>query len=904
MSSTPNKTKKAPNSRARMQKSDKSEKTRNRSSQSDIMANSDMVDSLPPRSYERSRILLGLRNFLCWKELSLVINPKGLVQLLGPSGCGKSTVLESIYFCLYGSLTTNTSSRPQTFGEKSCSVTMEFSEMDLIIHRNRSPNRVIVIDKALLKRIEGETAQQYIDELFGNSSKFRLSCYIVQNAPTLLDLSPGELSSSIKDLVFDGNAEEYARRLKHSIASERVQIKETLDSHNIKRRTSEQLLIEYNEELERISNNLECLLEEHKPVLTEDHQNNLARGDALEFFRERKGQLAKECSDLMSQKTGCTQERIDELKKTKNSLQGRIDTLTEDSKEVLSDSLLDDLKSAQEALSSFLSSYNENERLKSKCEKLKNDIKSLESQRTDEFDEEAHKTLLSSCPVPVGGLAGATNNAEAAKKIMADIMCEDPSIDKCLEYLDNIISTREGELERLRKACSIIKKGPIQGPMICPVCDNSLFIHDGSPFIVDSPKTYMDDLTQIQDLEDEVRQLKEEKVVIETRKKYIALIEKNTEYDQAVNESRARKEEWIRYSTRLKMFNDELRANKDNLCVFRAAGIKKSLSSLFKLIDSYSKHTNPPNQFAFLKKLPRVLLSDRRGILKFVNSDKGRKTLSELNETLMERWNTERVLIRKSQSDKARIDDLLEDIKGIDQELESMKGKEDVSEAIRRVSKELAEIRILYSIAECQQAVNTSKEKCAAKKEEIKTIRDKIGDCLTKQSNVSLLDSLFKRASLLTLQNYIDVLNSNLDKALKEVFDEPIQIEFRLTRSKTVHAKLESGNFSEEEFDLTSIRLQPSITYRGSEYPSARYLSGGEKQRFNLALFYSFSQSTSCPLLLIDEGINNLHQEVNSEILFKVKEWASDRAILVVAHEAVPGIFDHQIDLLEHRKAT
>jgi len=79
-------------------------------------------------------------------------------------------------------------------------------------------------------------------------------------------------------------------------------------------------------------------------------------------------------------------------------------------------------------------------------------------------------------------------------------------------------------------------------------------------------------------------------------------------------------------------------------------------------------------------------------------------------------------------------------------------------------------------------------------------------------------------------------------------------------------------------------------------------LSGGEKQKCELAFLLAVHDILGGKILMLDERLNNMDTEVNMDVLNFLKRCCSgtNRIILVISHEAVHGVFDHVIDI--HQK--
>ena len=114
---------------------------------------------------------LTLKNYKCYENQMFDFGDNGLTLISGESGSGKSTILSAINFVLYGIGT-----KLLTAGKNTCSVELEFE--NTIIIRTKRPNRVIVNNIYDGTSHEDDTAQEYINKIFGYN--FDVTSYITQ----------------------------------------------------------------------------------------------------------------------------------------------------------------------------------------------------------------------------------------------------------------------------------------------------------------------------------------------------------------------------------------------------------------------------------------------------------------------------------------------------------------------------------------------------------------------------------------------------------------------------------------------------------------------------------------------------------------------------------------------------
>ena len=162
------------------------------------------------------------------------------------------------------------------------------------------------------------------------------------------------------------------------------------------------------------------------------------------------------------------------------------------------------------------------------------------------------------------------------------------------------------------------------------------------------------------------------------------------------------------------------------------------------------------------------------------------------------------------------------------------------------------------------------------------------------------------------MQEFLKTINKKFQETLDFFFDEPISITFSILKSDSKRKKLETKDGESPDMDilengedldvseainLTKVKFGLKIEFRGHEYPSIKYLSGGELQRCNLALSKAMCEIFGSKFILIDEAINNLSEHSNLDILMKMKEWSHAIPLVVISHEANSGVFEKIIEL-------
>lgn len=146
------------------------------------------------------------------------------------------------------------------------------------------------------------------------------------------------------------------------------------------------------------------------------------------------------------------------------------------------------------------------------------------------------------------------------------------------------------------------------------------------------------------------------------------------------------------------------------------------------------------------------------------------------------------------------------------------------------------------------------------------------------------LKEKFAEAESLAVGHTLTMINSRLNAFLEHLFDEPITVQF--------------VNFKKTAKTVKP-RIDIRILYRGNEYNSIDQLSGGEYDRVSLACLVALSTMYRSPIIMLDECISSLDEELANRALEALKEFAKEKLILVVNHQANTGIFDKVVDLYQ-----
>ena len=171
-----------------------------------------------------------------------------------------------------------------------------------------------------------------------------------------------------------------------------------------------------------------------------------------------------------------------------------------------------------------------------------------------------------------------------------------------------------------------------------------------------------------------------------------------------------------------------------------------------------------------------------------------------------------------------------------------------------------------------------------------KEIETSISTSQTQKENLSdrmrclvKLKEHVKNAERKCISDFIDSLNDHASLYIEQFFpDEDIKVDLKtIQESKTGKEKI-SLNFE--------------INYK-QMVGDLSYLSGGEKDRVNLAFTLAFSELVNNRILLLDECISSLDAETTNVVLENLKEKYKGKLVLLVSHQANIGFFDSVVNI-------
>lgn len=147
-----------------------------------------------------------------------------------------------------------------------------------------------------------------------------------------------------------------------------------------------------------------------------------------------------------------------------------------------------------------------------------------------------------------------------------------------------------------------------------------------------------------------------------------------------------------------------------------------------------------------------------------------------------------------------------------------------------------------------------------------------------------LLERKYKEHEFNTLSSVVDLINERAKPHIDQLFEEPIVVKLCTKRNKL------NG---EEKLQMTT-----SLEYRHNDITK---LSGGERQKCELAYVLAVNELLNGRFVFFDECTAYIDEETQKEILDYVRLWVDNskvkKLVLFVEHKTIKGKFDEVIEL-------
>jgi DNA repair exonuclease SbcCD ATPase subunit len=146
-------------------------------------------------------------------------------------------------------------------------------------------------------------------------------------------------------------------------------------------------------------------------------------------------------------------------------------------------------------------------------------------------------------------------------------------------------------------------------------------------------------------------------------------------------------------------------------------------------------------------------------------------------------------------------------------------------------------------------------------------------------SDLLLIRTACDKASLLSLEGIINLINQNTSQYIDDMFAEDGTV-------------ITVKNCSVTQKGEERAKVSVEILHKGKKAKGIKSLSGGEKSRAALAFQLGLSEMYNSPILLVDEGFTGIDREAQEECIEILKRFSEDRLVIVIEHGAPEHLFD------------
>lgn len=782
---------------------------------------------------------LRLTNFRCWEDKALTIPDKGICLLSGRSGRGKSTILNSIVYTITGK-----GKNISTFQKKSTTVQLEID--GLLITRQRGPNRLIVKKGGV--QYEDDAAQSVIDSTFG--AEFCNTSYIDQdNTNSFVFLSPTEKIEFLEKLLLARyNIDEMKDRVKDNISKTKLEHAAT-DSKLTTLTDMRRKMTYTNQEDVYIETNL--LTSQNCGKLLEKIRGN------IDITEKNEKSVSTKLKKWENERTA--QARLTE---TRQALKVKLDDVDEQL------SKCDDLEMLRGDMAVLEKRKNDYHTHQSYVKRRELESSYNERVEHNTTEKEQYLTQLQGLPA-IDIIKKSISQLESVQRIMDTLICLEDKIASPPDEsaLVNEIAERDKIKERMALCQKTIVDQNLYYP--CPSCKNVLQF--------DKDKLVMGNVRKIENVGDLKREVKELTLRLDVI---------NTRIDELKAEKVLFDKNEAEYNQLFDRLDDLLKLPTGDVIEQEMVDEKlESMNEMKAKCDSIQQSIREIEGDRFLLQLKKEIellpQAPKGGVTEDIPTEQEYSLLLETLAAKKEMAERVRSLTQKQKQLSQSWDDLPVPEKTDEELVELLSQNREKVETYRKKTEQYRTHLQRIEKWEIVERDNTAYQEIQVKITETEEKKVAMMDRL--RCLVKLRDHI-KQAEQQSLSEFIDALNRHASIYIEDFFpDDDIAVEL-----KTVQEGKSTGK--------EKVTLHFDVQYREMN-GDLSFLSGGEKDRVNLAFTLAFSELVENRILLLDECISSLDAETSNVVLGQLKEKYKGKLVIAVSHQANLGFFDDIINL-------
>lgn len=146
----------------------------------------------------------------------------------------------------------------------------------------------------------------------------------------------------------------------------------------------------------------------------------------------------------------------------------------------------------------------------------------------------------------------------------------------------------------------------------------------------------------------------------------------------------------------------------------------------------------------------------------------------------------------------------------------------------------------------------------------------------TYQNNIDKIKQIINEVSSSSLEDTVKNITSITNLILKEIFDDDIAI------SLNTHKELKNAKIK--------LQVNIQIYYQNTIYSDPSEISGGEQDRISIALTLAIAKLSNSPLILLDESFKFIDENLKEKCLEVIKTHFCNKTVIHVSNECVKGV--------------